>query len=616
MLEAIHSREDLLKLNPVQLKELSREIRTLLIDTVSCNGGHLASNLGTVELSIALNRVYDASKDRILFDVGHQCYTHKILNGRQEQFHTLRQFGGISGFPKPYESDADAFIAGHASDSVSVALGMAKARTLLHEDYDVCAVIGDGALTGGLAYEGIENVAASLESIVIILNDNAMSINGNVGGMTKVLSRMRLSEGYAGFKKRYRAVVGIDSDLYRFGHRVKEELKKKLFAGNMFSALGLNYLGPIDGHDIGELESAIRLARSLRMPVLLHMVTVKGKGCHYAEAHPDIYHGIGPFDKVSGEPLSVTEGFGDCMGKELCIMAAADERITAITAAMSDGTGLFDFSQHFPNRFFDVGIAEGHAVSMAAGMSKQGLIPVFAVYSSFLQRAYDMLLHDVSLQKLHVVFCVDRAGIVGSDGETHNGAFDLAYLSTIPGMTVLCPASFAELRSMLRMAIYEIEGPVAIRYPRGGEGLYKEENIVPETLLKEGNDITIVSYGTMINNVVAAADLLEEKGIRCEVLKIGIAVPLKTEKIMDSLRKTEFFLMAEDVCAPGCLGEKILARAEQMSVSLKGSCLLNLGEGILPNGSVKELLQACGLDEYGIARSALTLLGREKEKHE
>ena len=616
MLEEIHSREDLLKLNAVQLEELSREIRELLVDTVSVTGGHLASNLGTVELSIALNRVYDASKDRILYDVGHQCYTHKILNGRLEQFHTLRQFGGISGFPKPYESEADAFIAGHASDSVSVALGMAKARTLLQEDYDVCAVIGDGALTGGLAYEGIENVAASLEPIVIILNDNAMSINGNVGGMTKVLSRMRLSEGYAGFKKRYRAVVGIDSDLYRFGHRIKEELKKKLFAGNMFSALGLNYLGPIDGHDIGELESAIRLARSLRMPVLLHVVTVKGKGCSYAEAHPDIYHGIGPFNKVSGKPLSVTEGFGDCMGKELCMLAAADRRITAITAAMSDGTGLFDFSQHFPNRFFDVGIAEGHAVSMASGMAKQGLLPVFAVYSSFLQRAYDMLLHDVALQKLHVIFCVDRAGIVGSDGETHNGVFDIAFLSTVPGITVLCPASFAELRSMLKTAIYEVEGPVAIRYPRGGEGFYTDENTAPETVLREGDALTLVSYGTMINHALAAAESLAKKGIRCEVLKLGAAAPLKTEQIMTSLRKTGYFLMAEDVCAPGCLGEKILARAEQQGITTKGSRLLNLGEGILPQGSVKELMQASGLDEAGLVRSALRLLGEEKEKHE
>ena len=616
MLDELHSREDLLKLNYSQLDELSREIRCLLVDTISKTGGHLASNLGTVELSIALNRVYNASQDRILFDVGHQCYTHKILNGRLEQFHTLRQFGGISGFPKPYESDADAFIAGHASDSVSVALGMAKARTLLHQNYDICAVIGDGALTGGLAYEGIENVAASMEPIVIILNDNAMSINGNVGGMTKVLSRMRLSEGYAGFKKRYRAVVGIDSDLYRFGHRVKEEVKKKLFAGNMFSALGLNYLGPIDGHDIRELESAIRLAKSLRTPVLLHVVTVKGKGCQYAEAHPDIYHGIGPFNKVNGKPLSQSEGFGDCMGKELCALASRDERITAITAAMSDGTGLFEFSQHFPNRFFDVGIAEGHAVSMAAGMAKQGLLPVFAVYSSFLQRAYDMLLHDVSLQKLHVVFCVDRAGIVGNDGETHNGVFDVAFLSTVPGMTVLCPASFAELRAMLSMALCELEGPVAIRYPRGGEGLYTASNTEPESIIREGVALTVAAYGTMINEALAAADLLASEGISCEVVKISRASPLKTDLILASLQKTGSFLMAESVCAPGCLGEKILANAQKKQIPLKGSRLLNLGEGILPQGSVKDLMRTCGLDAAGIARAARELLSGRSKTHE
>lgn len=610
MLDEITSREDLLKLNYSQLNELSREIRGLLVDTISKTGGHLASNLGTVELSIALNRVYDASTDRILYDVGHQCYTHKILNGRLKQFHTLRQFGGISGFPKPYESDADAFIAGHASDSVSVALGMAKARTLLHQDYDICAVIGDGALTGGLAYEGIENVAASMEPIVIILNDNAMSISGNVGGMTKVLSRLRLSESYARFKKRYRAAVGIDSDLYRFGHRLKEEAKKKLFAGNMFSALGLNYLGPIDGHDIRELESAVRLAKSLRMPVLLHVVTVKGKGCRYAEAHPDIYHSIGPFNKETGKPLCVAEGFGDCMGKELCLLAAKDARITAITAAMSDGTGLFEFSQHFPGRFFDVGIAEGHAVSMAAGMAKQGLLPVFAVYSSFLQRAYDMILHDVSLQKLHVVFCVDRTGIVGSDGETHNGVFDLSFLSTVPGMTVLCPASFAELRAMLSLALYEIEGPVAIRYPRGGEGVYAACSTEPEVLLREGDALTVAASGTMINEALAAAEVLSSEGISCDVIKIGIASPLKTDLLFASLRKTGRFLIAEDVCAPGCLGERILAAAQQQGILLEGSRLLNLGEGILPQGSVKDLLRTCALDGAGIARAAKELLDK------
>ena len=616
MLEAIHSPDDLKKLNYTELNQLCREIRTLLVDTVSKTGGHLASNLGTVELSVALNRVYDASKDRILFDVGHQCYTHKILNGRMENFGTLRQFGGISGFPKPYESDADAFIAGHASDSVSVALGMAKARSLLHQNYDVCAVIGDGALTGGLAYEGIENVAASLEPIVIILNDNAMSINGNVGGMTRVLSRMRLSEGYSGLKKKYRDLVGIDSDVYRFGHRVKEELKKKLFAGNMFSALGLNYLGPIDGHDLKELESAIRLAKSLRMPVLLHVITQKGKGCHYAEAHPDIYHGIGPFNKVNGKPLSVTEGFGDVMGKELCALASQDERITAITAAMSDGTGLFAFSQHFPTRFFDVGIAEGHAVSMAAGMAKQGLIPVFAVYSSFLQRAYDMLLHDVSLQKLHVVFCVDRAGIVGNDGETHNGVFDIAFLSTVPGMKIFCPSSFRELKAMLRTAIYDCDGPVAIRYPRGGEGDYREENTAPEVLLREGRDLTIAAYGTMINPVLAAAEKLAEGGITCDVVKIGVASPLDGEVLTASLRKTRSFLMAEDVCRSNCVGEHVIALCQQKGIALQRCSLLNLGEGILPQGSVKELMQACGLDSAGIYRSAVALMEKDGQAHE
>ena len=372
---------------------------------------------------------------------------------------------------------------------------------------------------------------------------------------------MRLSEGYSGLKKKYRDLVGIDSDVYRFGHRVKEELKKKLFAGNMFSALGLNYLGPIDGHDLKELESAIRLAKSLRMPVLLHVITQKGKGCHYAEAHPDIYHGIGPFNKVNGKPLSVTEGFGDVMGKELCALASQDERITAITAAMSDGTGLFAFSQHFPTRFFDVGIAEGHAVSMAAGMAKQGLIPVFAVYSSFLQRAYDMLLHDVSLQKLHVVFCVDRAGIVGNEGETHNGVFDIAFLSTVPGMKIFCPSSFRELKAMLRTAIYDCDGPVAIRYPRGGECDYREENPAPEVLLREGRDLTIAAYGTMINPVLAAAEKLEEGGITCDVVKIGVASPLDGEVLTASLRKTRRFLMAEDVCRSNCVAALFAAES-------------------------------------------------------
>ena len=607
MLESIHSPQDLKNLSYAQLDELSREIRELLINTVSETGGHLASNLGTVELTIALNRVYDASKDRILFDVGHQCYTHKILNGRKDSFASLRRLGGISGFPKPNESEADPFIAGHASDSVSVALGMARARTLLKQDYDVCAVIGDGALTGGLAYEGIENVSASLEPIVIILNDNAMSISSNVGGMSRVLHRMRLSERYYGFKKRYRAAVGIDSKLYRTGHRVKEELKQRLFAGNMFTALGLNYLGPIDGHNIKELEGAIRLAKEIRSPVLLHVITLKGKGCQYAEAHPDIYHGIGPFNPKTGEVVPGKPGYCDVMGKTLCALAEKDERITAITAAMADGTGLFPFSQQFPKRFFDVGIAEGHAVSMAAGMAKQGMIPVFAVYSSFLQRAYDMILHDVSLQKLHVVFCVDRAGIVGNDGETHNGVFDLAYLSSAPGMTVLAPASFRELECMLKTALYEIAGPVAVRYPRGTEGEYKEENTDAEAVLRQGDDITIVTYGLLTNQCLAAVRLLERKGIQAELIKLGCLCPLQTDKVIASVRKTGRLLVAEDVCSEGSIGEKLLAQAQRCGITLQKSTLLNLGDGILSHGSVPELLSLKGLDSESIAGTALKM---------
>ena len=604
MLETIHTPADLRNLSYAQLDELCAEIRTLLINTVSETGGHLASNLGTVELTIALNRVYNASKDRILFDVGHQCYTHKILNGRREAFGTLRQFGGISGFPKPNESAADPFIAGHASDSVSVALGMARARTLLKQDYDVCAVIGDGALTGGLAYEGIENVSASLEPIVIILNDNAMSISSNVGGMSRVLHRLRLSEGYYGFKKRYRAIVGINSQLYRTGHRIKEEIKQRLFAGNMFTALGLNYLGPIDGHNIRELEGAIRLAKEIRSPVLLHVITQKGKGYNYAEAHPDLFHGVGSFNPVTGELGAAKPGFCDRMGRMLCTLAEKDERITAITAAMTDGTGLFPFAQQFPKRFFDVGIAEGHAVSMAAGMAKQGLIPVFAVYSSFLQRAYDMILHDVSLQNLHVVFCVDRAGIVGNDGETHNGVFDLAYLSTIPGMTVLAPASFAELETMLKKAIYEIQGPVAIRYPRGAEGEYKEDNPGEEVLLRQGDDVTMVTYGRLTNQCLAAAVLLERKGIQAELIKLGQLHPLQCEEVMKSLKKTGRLLVAEDVCREGCIGEKLLVQAQLRGLALKKAVLLNTENGILPHGSVPELLCSLGLDSESIAGQA------------
>lgn len=607
MLDSINSPEDIKKLTYPELDLLAAEIREYLIRTVSVTGGHLASNLGTVELSIALNRVYDASTDRIVFDVGHQSYTHKIINGRREQLSTLRQYGGISGFPKPYESDADAFIAGHSSDSISVAYGMARARTLMHETYNVCALIGDGALTGGLAYEGLENVASSDEPIVIILNDNNMSINRNVGGLSKMLKKLRTSESYYEFKRKYRAVIGINTFVYKFSHSIKELIKEHALAGNMFTALGLNYLGPVDGHDIPALEEAIRVAKDMHEPVLLHVITQKGKGYSFAELHPDRFHGIGPFNRETGEPYSSAKGYGDIMGEELCALAEKNSRIAALTAAMADGTGLMTFASKYPDRFFDVGICESHAVSMAAGMAKQGMIPVFAVYSSFLQRAYDMLIHDVSLLGLHVVFCVDRCGIVGNDGETHNGSFDVAFLSSVPGMKILSPASFVELKAMLRYAVNECTGPVAIRYPRGGEGEYKNVYVSDEQILQSGKDLTMVCYGTLTSNIIRAAEELKKMDISAEVIKLGIISPNSFEKTLSSLARTRKLLIAEDVCSEDCIGQRILAEAEKRGTRIKSPCLLNLGTGLISHGSIPQLYKFAGMDSEGIIKQAVRI---------
>ena len=608
ILDNIQCAADLQQIEPSQLPSLAEEIRNYIINTVSRTGGHLASSLGAVELCIALNRVYDPLKDRILFDVGHQTYAHKIINGRKDSFQTLRTFGGISGFPKPYESPADAFIAGHSSDSISVAYGMAKARTLLNEDYDVCAVIGDGALTGGLAYEGLENVAASGEPMLIILNDNAMSINGNVGGMSRMLQKLRTKPEYFEFKRKYRNLLGIDSDLYLFNHKLKEKIKDRILPGNMFSDMGLEYLGPIDGHDVNELENTIRWAKEMKKPVLLHVITVKGKGCSYAEAHPMKYHGVGPFNPQSGELVNSAKGFGDYAGSFLCEFAKNDERIVALTAAMTEGTGLRQFSTLYPSRFFDVGIAEGHAVSMCAGMAKQGLIPIFAVYSSFLQRGYDMLIHDVALQNLHVVFCIDRAGVVGRDGETHNGVFDVTYLSSIPNMSILCPSSVEELRDMLRIAIYEYSGPVAVRYPRGGEGAFHDSVIATEQILVSGTDVTIPCYGIMVNSALQAAKLLSEKGIHAEVVKIGAICPSDYALTVESIKKTGKLLVAEDVCDFGCVGHRILASASRFGVDVESYRFLNMKDGFAPHGSVDEIMHLYHLNAEDIADAAMEMM--------
>ena len=596
-----------------EAEELCQALRQRVIQVVSQTGGHLASNLGAVELTVALHRVYDTSKDRLVFDVGHQCYVHKMLTGRNGRMETLRAFGGIAGFPKPSESKHDACIAGHASTAVSTALGMAIARTQLGENYRVVALLGDGSLTGGLAYEGLSMAGQSGEPLVVILNDNGMSINKNVGGMATLLSKQRVKPSYLHFKQFYRNTVGKARGLYKVLHHVKEHVKDLVLPNNMFDDMGFYYIGPVDGHDEQQLEKMLRWARDLRQPVLLHVVTQKGKGISYTEQAPEKYHGVSSFDPVTGALPAPKPDFSHVFGETLSQLADEDPTVVAITAAMQTGTGLTTFAERHPDRLYDVGIAEGHAITMASGMAKQGLKPVAAIYSSFLQRAYDMLIHDTSLQRLHLVLGVDRAGIVGNDGDTHNGCFDISYLSSVPYMRILCPASFAELRAMLRKAVLELSGPVALRYPRGGEGAYQDCHPEPVTVLREGNDLTILTYGIVINDVLQAADLLAQQGISVEVVKLAQVAPLELAPVLASLHKTGRLLAVEDVCAANCIGEQVLSAAGQAGMALKAARLLNLGNGIIPHGAPNVLKSAYGLDARAIAAAAQAMRSGEKE---
>ena len=579
------------------------------MNSVSVTGGHLASNLGVVELTVALHNVYDPMKDRIVFDVGHQCYVHKMLTGRLDRFSTLRKEGGISGFPKPEESPADAFVAGHASSSVSIALGMARARTLSKESYDVVAVLGDGALTGGLAYEGLNNAGLSREPLVIVLNDNGIAINHTVGGVARYLGRQRVKPAYYRLKRFYRKALSktkAGRKVFEVTQRWKNRLKAAIFSCTMFEEMGFRYLGPVDGHNVKQLSDMLSVARNYREPVLLHVVTRKGQGYPDAEEHPERYHSVAPFDPARGAQIEEKTCFSSVFGQELCRLAATDERICAITAAMEDGTGLSDFHRTFPQRFFDEGIAEGHAVSMAAGMAKQGMIPVFAVYSTFLQRAYDQLIHDTALSNLHVVFAVDRAGLVGADGETHHGIFDAAFLSDIPNMTVLCPASFAELRSMLRRALFEIEGPVAVRYPRGGEAEYcADSGDAAFAELQPGEDITLCAYGTMINNVLGAAQILSSQGIRARVVKVNCISPLRDEEVLAALGNTRRLLVAEESESVGCVGQRLAAILSELGAPPQQLELCNLRKNFPAQGSVDQLQHQLHLDAQSLAQTAL-----------
>lgn len=605
--------ERLDQLTDQQAVQVCEELREQIIDSVSKTGGHLASSLGVVELTVALHRVYDLNEDRLVFDVGHQCYAHKILTGRGALMSTLRQFGGISGFPKPNEHRADAFIAGHASNAISVALGMARARTLDHEKYHVIALMGDGAMTGGLAYEGMSNAGQSGEPMVVILNDNGMSITKNVGGMAEHLAHQRLKPQYLQFKKIYRRLTShgsVGRGIYRVTHGLKKMVKNAILNGSVFENMGFTYLGPVDGHDVKQLTRLLHYARGLDCPVLLHVKTVKGKGYAPAEQEPDKFHGIAPFCKENGALVSGggKKTFSSVFGETVCELAAEREDLCLITAAMQSGTGLDQWADRYPERFFDVGIAEEHAVAMAAGMAKQRALPVFAVYSSFLQRSYDMLLHDVAIQNLHVVFGVDRAGLVGEDGETHHGVFDVAYLSSVPGMKILCPASFAELKEMLRYALLKLSGPVAVRYPRGGEGAYRDMlGVTGSAVVREGTDLTIITYGTMVNEALKAADLLAEKGANVQVLKLNSIAPLDMDGICESVKKTGKVIIAEEVVRAGCVGSRIAAELMLNGIEAKVS-LVNLGDRFVPQGTIAQLRALCDIDAAALVKKAVEVM--------
>lgn len=609
ILQDIHCQNDLLQLTDPQRACLCREIREFLIENVSKTGGHLAGNLGVVELSVAVETVYNTRKDRLVFDVGHQSYVHKLLTGRQADFAGLRQYGGISGFPKPEESETDAFVAGHASSSVSIALGMARARTLLKQDYDVVALVGDGAATGGMIYEALNDLAVSREPMVVILNDNEMSISKSIGGLSRHLAKVRSSQNYLHAKRYYRTIlkkIPGGNGFYQFSSKVKNRLKRMIMPGTLFENMGITYLGPADGHDLPGILALLKSAKEMREPVLVHVITKKGCGYPPAQEDPTRFHGIGKFDPVTGTSLGTkTVSFSDSFGQTLTELAHEDTRICAITAAMSSGTGLTGFMRQYPERTFDVGIAEEHAVSMAGGLAKQGMIPVVALYSTFLQRSYDQLMQDVALSGQHVVLAIDRAGLVGDDGPTHHGVFDVGFLRQMPGMKILAPASLLEQKEMLCWAIERCGGPVAVRYPRGGEGEWTSSswdpaNVRPEGSMfchREGMDVTFITYGTFVNQALGAAESLERDGISAGVLRLLTLDSFPMEEILPQLGK--IVVVAEEACTGSGIRESFAWQLWQLDKT-KRVYGMDLGRRFVPHGAQDKLYAHCGLDRESI----------------
>ena len=604
VLEKIEHENDIKRINKNELPILAEEIRSFLIDKISKTGGHLASNLGVVELTMALHLAFDLPEDKIIWDVGHQAYTHKILTGRKDEFKNLRQEGGLSGFPKRSESPCDAYDAGHSSNSISAGLGYVHARDILGQKHHVVSVIGDGALTGGMAYEALNNAAELKTNFIIIINDNNMSISRNVGGMSTYLSALRTAEAYTGMKmgvtKALKKVPKVGTALVDTMRKTKSSVKQLFIPGMLFENMGLTYLGPVDGHNMRQMMKLFNEAKRVEGPVVVHVLTKKGRGYEPASAHPDRFHGTGPFDIKTGRVLQkkTVPGYTDVFSKALVSLGEKNKKLTAITAAMPDGTGLVEFSRRFPDRFFDVGIAEEHAVSFAAGLALGGLVPVVAIYSSFLQRAVDQILHDVCMQKLHVIFAVDRAGLVGADGETHQGCFDLSYLSMMPNMTVLAPKNDRELEEMLAFAV-SFDGPIAILYPRGSAHQGLREYQVPveygrSEIIRKGKKIAVLGVGSMIPSCMEICKGLKDDGYDPTFVNARFVKPLDVDLLDELAKDHSLFVTVEENVKSGGYGEHVSAYMEACHPEIRVLSAA-VWDRFVPQGNVESLRSRIGL---------------------
>lgn len=616
-LDSMKFPEDLNYLNEEELTQLAKEIREFLVQSVSKTGGHLASNLGVVDLTISLFRCFDIEKDKIIWDVGHQSYVHKILTGRKKQFSQLRKKDGLSGFPKRNESKYDAFDTGHSSTSISAALGMARARDLQGKDFNVVAVIGDGALTGGMALEALNDAGFNKTNMIIILNDNQMSISKNVGGLSSYLNNIRLEPVYNKIKNDINETLNytaVGKTMATSLAKLKGSIKQLVVPSMLFEDMGIKYLGPIDGHNIAQMKEVFNKAKKLPGPVLIHTITKKGKGYGLAEENPSKFHGVSSFDTKKGIcETTILPNYSDEFGQTMIEIAGKNENVVAITAAMPDGTGLKKYSKDFPSRFFDVGIAEQHAVTLAAGMACIGIKPVVAIYSTFLQRAFDQILHDVCIQNLPVVFCIDRAGIVGADGETHQGMFDISYLSIIPNITIVAPKCVKELGVILKWAVEYKDGPIAIRYPKGGDCIDFEPlakvNYGKWETLNQGKDIAIIATGRMVQNSVQAMNLLSEEDVSAEVINATFIKPLDKKMLEELSNRFTSIITVEDNIANGGFGTMVLGELNKNGY--KGNFNnLAYNDIFIHQGNIEQTYIENGLDAEGIKKSALKLLSR------